>query len=56
MNFYLTLIYGSFAILSLFSAGYYIIVTKRVIPFIVLTVIGLLLLVMGYKKSPFKEE
>lgn len=56
MNFYLTLIYGSFAILSLFSSGYYLIITKRVIPFIVLAVIGLLLLVMGYKESPFKEE
>ena len=56
MNFYLTLVYGSFAILALFGAGYWGIIMKKVIPFMVFAVIGLFLLVMGFKTSPFKEE
>ena len=56
MNFYLTLVYGSFAILALFGAGYWGIIVKKVIPFMVFAVIGLFLLVMGFKTSPFKEE
>lgn len=56
MNFYLAVIYGSFGIISLFMAGYWSIVVKQIIPTMLFAVMGFVLLVMGYKVSPFKEE
>jgi hypothetical protein len=56
MNFYLTLIYGSFGVMSMFSCVYFGVLLKQVIPFMFFAVIGFFLLIMGYKVSPYKED
>lgn len=50
------LIYGSFGIASLFMSGYWGVIFKQVIPTMLFAVIGLFLVGMGYKASPFGEE
>lgn len=56
MNFYLTMVYGSLAIMALFMSGYWGIFTKQIIPCMAFAVMGLILLILGYHTNPFKEE
>lgn len=56
MSFYLTMIYGCFGIMSIFSCVYFGVLLKQVIPFMFFAVMGFFLLIMGYKVSPFKDD
>ena len=55
-NFELTVIYGSFAIISLFMGGFWWVIFKQVIPTMLFAVVGFFLMGMGYTVSPFRED
>ena len=54
--FYISMICGCVAIAMCFSAIYFGIFMKQVIPFMLCAFIGLVLLVLGYNTSPYKNE
>ena len=55
-TFELAMIYGCFGIAALFIGGFWGVIFKQVIPTMLFAVIGLFLIGMGYKVSPFKED
>ena len=56
MNFYLTMSYGSLAIMAIFMAGYWGVFEKQIIPCLTFAIIGLFMLILGYKTNPYKED
>ena len=56
MDFYLAMVYGGMAVLAIMMSGYWGVFEKQVLPCMMFAAIGLVLLILGYKTNPYKED
>jgi len=56
VDFWLTMVFGGFGIMALFISGYWGVIEKQVMPCMFFALIGLVLLVLGFNTSPFKDK